>query len=163
MDTSSEPLIKYHSMRKLRLKFSLGWCIGVILLHIGGTWLLFMAMFVSGMGSFTSGPGPVYYLAKAIMWIWSPLAMLVAEGHLQIGRSPEVSAILWSVMVGLLAGLIGGSLRKPAMQDTSADNPDLVGTPWAHDPGFKTRKTNRASRSKFAEQSGESDSDNPLN
>lgn len=151
-------------MKTVRIKFSIGWCIGVFLMHLGITALLGFAMFVSAMGSFTHGPGPVYYCGKAIMWVWSPLVMVMVEDHhLEIARSPMIGPVLWSMMVGLLAGLIGGTLSKFVRnrQVATGGNPDLIGTPWAHDPGFTLGKTESIAQNNQAEQAGRGDGDKP--
>jgi len=151
-------------MKKARIRFSLGWCIGVFLVHLGVTLLLGLAMFVSGMGSFTHDPGPVYYGGKAVMWVWSPLVMMMVEGHnLEIAHSPEIGPVLWSMMVGLLAGLIGGTLSKPGRkrQVDPGTNPDLIGTPWVHDSGFTLGKTDSAALNEQAEQAGRGVGDKP--
>ena len=153
-------------MKTVHIKLSLGWCVGVFLMHLVVTALLGFGMFVSAMGSFTHGPGPVYYGGKAIMWVWSPLVMMMVEGYnLEIARSPVIGPVLWSMMVGLLAGLIGGTLSKPARngQVAPGSNPDLIGTPWAHDSGFTLSKTDSVAQNNQAEQAGRDDADKPSN
>ena len=148
-------------MKKVTLRFSVIWCIGVFLLHIGVTLLLGMVMFAAAMGSFTHGSGVTYYAAKAVMWVWSPLVMLMVEGHLRAVPSPEIIACIWSLAVGMLTGLIGGTLRKPGkdMQDVSAGNSDLIGTPWAHDSGFTLGDS--TAQNEEAEQVGGCDGEQP--
>lgn len=143
-------------MKKLLtwLLLSLPTVFPVFLLHVVVTYLLGMVMFASGMGSFTHGVGPAYYLASAVMWVWNPVVMLMVDGHLRVRDPPETLPVLWSLFVGLLAGIVIGSFRKPGKktQNATTSNPDLIGTPWEADSDFTLDKTHSAERMKQAEQ-----------
>ena len=108
-------------------QFSLGWCFGVIFLHAAVTLALALLLFVGGMGSFTYGPGAGFHVTRVLMWIWSPFAMAAGNGDSGIGI-----ALLWSLIVGVLAGFILPLFIKPKTQKPlpPGANPDLVGTPW---------------------------------
>jgi hypothetical protein len=108
-------------------QFSLGWWVGIIFLHAAVTLALALLLFVGGMGSFTYGPGAGFHVTKAVMWIWSPFAMAAGSGNSGIGI-----ALLWSLIVGVLAGFILPLFIKPKTQKPlpPGANPDLVGTPW---------------------------------
>ena len=128
--------------KKLTLKmnrsgqFSLGWCVGIIFLHAAVTLALALLLFVGGMGSFTYGPGAGFHVTSALMWIWSPFAMAAANSNSGIGISAEGVALLWSLIVGVLAGFIIPLFVKPKTQKPllPGANPDLVGTPWEQKP-----------------------------
>ena len=96
------------------------------------TLALALLLFVGGMGSFTYGPGAGFHVTKVLMWIWSPLAMAAANGNSGIGIPAEVVALLWSLIIGVLAGFIIPLFIKPKTQKPlpPGANPDLVGTPW---------------------------------
>jgi hypothetical protein len=113
-------------------QFSLGWCVGVIFLHAAVTLALALLLFMSGMGSFTYGPGAGFRVTKVLMWIWSPFAMAAANGDSGIGMPSEGVALLWSLIVGILGGLFIPLFIKPKTQKPLplGANPDLVGTPW---------------------------------
>ena len=125
----------------------------VFLLHVVVTCLLGLVIFASGMGSFTHGVGPAYYLASAVMWVWNPVVMLLINGHLRVRDPQEALPILWSLFVAIIVGIMTGSFRKPSkkIQDASTSNPDLIGTPWEHDSGFTLDETLSA-KTKRAEQ-----------
>ena len=108
-------------------QFSLGWCVGIIFLHAAVTLALALLLFVGGMGSFTYGPGAGFHVTKAVMRIWSPFAMAADNVNNGIGI-----ALLWSLIVGVLAGFIIPLFIKPKTQKPlpPGANPDLVGTPW---------------------------------
>lgn len=58
--------------------------------------------------------------------------MEAAQGNSGIGILAEGVALLWSVIVGVLAGFIVPSFIKPKPQKplSPGANLDLVGTPW---------------------------------
>lgn len=134
-------------------KFSVSWAIGIFLVHAVFTLILGLLIFASEMGSFTNGPGFVFYAAEALMWVWSPFAMLANDQNHRLGISSEAAALLWSLVVGLLAGFIAARFRKPAIQDDSAPpaNPDLAGTPWAKDSHFTLDPAHQSKIQKNAE------------
>ena len=113
-------------------RYSFSWGFGVFILHIGVTVALWLIIFASGMGAFTSGAGPWFYGGKRIMWVWSPFAAAASTGNLGTGLSPEAIALLWSLVVGILAGWIIPRFIKPKIHESlpPGANPDLVGTPW---------------------------------
>ncbi len=113
-------------------QFSLGWCIAIIFLHAAVSWGLALLLFVSGMGSFTYGPGAGFYVTEALMWIWSPLAMAAFNINNGYEGSTGGIALLWSVIVGVLSGFVIPLFVKPKTEKPlpPGANPDLVGTPW---------------------------------
>ncbi len=58
--------------------------------------------------------------------------MAAANGNSGIGIPAEVVALLWSLIIGVLAGFIIPLFIKPKTQKPlpPGANPDLVGTPW---------------------------------
>lgn len=132
--------------------------------------LLGLVMFVSAMGSFTHGPGPLYYGGKVIMWVWNPLVMMMVERrNLEFARSPVIGPFIgpvqWSIMLGLIAGLMRGTLSKPNRNSQVApgSNPELIRTPLAHDSGFTDGKTDSVEQQNQAEQSGGGYGNKPVN
>ena len=104
--------------------FSIGWFFLVTFLHAVGTYVFWLADFVEGMGSFTTGSGG----NGALLWMWTPLAMSMRDSDIAF-----LVALMWSAFVGILAGHFGGLIRtSPVMTPSSSDT---AGTPWEKDPG----------------------------
>ena len=86
------------------------------------------------MASFTYGDGNG---ANVFLWLWTPLAMIASnsEGTNQDGMLLFLG-LLWSVIVGIVGGLLIPFLRRNAVTPDVGTFPhsDVAGTPWANDP-----------------------------
>ncbi len=84
--------------------FSYSWFFGVFVMHLIITVILAGLAFATGMGSFTHDVGFAMGVWKAVLMIWTPLAV-ASGGNLLL-------AILWSVLVGIAIGFIAPRFRK---------------------------------------------------
>lgn len=110
------------------------------MLHVAVSLGLSLLIFVSGMANFTTGTGWFHSLLVGVLFIVSPPLMFEMSGSGVSGGQSFMLALLWSLLVSGLAGLIRALLRRPVvrheLESGKAGNPDLAGTPWASDPHF---------------------------
>ncbi|MFC7337380.1 hypothetical protein ACFQY0_09355 [Haloferula chungangensis] len=120
--------------------FSVSWAVGIFCCHIALTIGLSFLLFASGMASFTTGTGWFHSLLTGVLSIISPPMILEISGSGSTGVPTFLLALIWSLIVGGLAGLIRALLRRPVgypeSQPGVSGNSDLAGTPWATDPHY---------------------------
>ncbi|HEY8961261.1 MAG TPA: hypothetical protein VIM57_03585 [Luteolibacter sp.] len=108
--------------------FSISWFLLVSFLHIAGTVALSMFSFMDGMGSFTKGSDNGIAI---LLCAWTPLAMYLSKASV-FSNAFIFGSLLWSTLVGIFAGHLGGFARNSPV--LSPSDPDTAGTPWERDP-----------------------------
>lgn len=84
--------------------FSFRWFVVSFSLHLILTAILGGLAFVTAMGSFTHDVGSAMTVWKAVLWVWTPLAVSYGGSTLY--------AIIWSLLIGIAVGFIARRHRK---------------------------------------------------
>ena len=119
----------------IKATFSGGWFFLGTFLHICVTIALCALNFMTGMTSFTTGPGANHDWTRSLQWFWTPLAMYAWDRGWADGL-PLILGILWSIFVGVIVGYIMPIFRSKnhLTSASSQTKSDLAGTPWEHNP-----------------------------
>lgn len=92
--------------------FSLGTAVGFSVSHLVLTYVFAICTFVQAMGAFSQDVRSGMAFWNVVMWLWSPLARVCFSVQDPDLGSLSLLALLWSVFIGVLAGLFRSQIGK---------------------------------------------------
>lgn len=97
--------------------FSIKAAIKISALHFGLTYVFALLAFFTAMGSFTKSVTDEMAFWNMVMWIWTPLARSAFKSGSENLENIRLMAFAWSLVVGLIAGLLRRYFGEPGPTD----------------------------------------------